>query len=150
MKAFPCLLATLALTACAAVTPPIATTPPAVRSANELPEAFQALQGVWVVKSAQRGSRPMPEKTGVNAHIEGNRFWFDGDSGHEVLDLDTSVAPFRMDFWGGGTAVQGVYRIDGNTLFVCSAPPGVSRPTGFDPRADSRYILMVAERAAGN
>jgi uncharacterized protein (TIGR03067 family) len=151
MKAIACLLATFALTACAAVTtPPIATAAPAVRAASELPGPFKELQGVWVVKSAQRGSRPMPDKTGVKAHIEGNRFWFEGDPGHEVLDLDTSAAPFRMDFWDGGTAVQGVYRIEGNTLFVCSAPPDVARPAGFDPRADSRYILMVAERATGN
>jgi uncharacterized protein (TIGR03067 family) len=139
-----------ALTACAAATPPIATTAPAVRTANELPEAFQALQGVWVVKSAQRGSRPMPEKTGVKAHIAGNRFWFDGDSGHEVLDLDTSVAPFRMDFWGGGTAVQGRVPHRRQHLVCLLGAPGVSRPTGFDRAADSRYILMVAERAAGN
>lgn len=148
MKALLCLLATLTLAACAAVTPPIGTGTPAVRATTELPEAFRALQGVWVVKTAQRGSSPMREKIGVKAHVDGNRFWFDGDSGHEVLDLDASTAPNRIDFWGGGTAVQGVYRVEGDTLSVCSSPPGVSRPAGFDPRADSRYILFVAERVS--
>ena len=149
MKALLCLLAALSLAACAAVTPPIATASPAVRAANELPEPFQALQGAWVVKSAHLGSTPMRDKIGVKAHIDGNRFWFDGDSGHEVLDLDASAAPFRIDFWERGTAVQGIYRIEGNTLSVCSAPPGVSRPDGFDSSTDSRYILFVAERVTG-
>jgi len=88
----------------------------------------------------------MNDKIGVRAHIEGNRFWFDGDSGFEILDVDTTVEPYRVDFWEKGTAVQGVFRIASDTLVVCSAPPGVSRPTGLDSRAHSRYITFEAQR----
>ena len=82
----------------------------------------------------------------MRAHIEGNRFWFDGDPGFEILDVDTTVEPYRVDFWDKGTAVQGVFRIAGDTLVVCSAPPGVSRPSGLDSRANSRYITFEAQR----
>jgi uncharacterized protein (TIGR03067 family) len=146
MKNVPWILATLLLTACATVTPPISVTSPATRALSDLPNQYQQLQGVWEVRSAQRGSTPMNDKIGVRAHIEGNRFWFDGDSGFEILDIDTTVEPYRVDFWEKGTAVQGVFRIASDTLVVCSAPPGVARPAGLDSRAHSRYITFEAQR----
>ena len=146
MKNIVWILATLLLTACAAVTPPISEASPSARTVSDLPDAYQQFQGVWEVRSAQRGAAPMDDKIGVRAHLEGNPFRFDGDSGFEIIDIDTSVEPHRIDFWEKGTAVQGVFRIAGETLVVCSAPPGVSRPTGLDSRANSRYITFEAQR----
>jgi len=146
MKNIRWVLPTLLLTACATFTPPISETSPPTRTVSDLPDPFQQLQGLWEVRSAQRGATPMNDKIGVRAHIDGNKFWFDGDSGFEILDVDTTVAPYRVDFWDKGTAVQGVYRIAGDTLVVCSAPPGVSRPSGLDSRANSRYIIFEAQR----
>jgi hypothetical protein len=88
----------------------------------------------------------MPEKIGVIMHIEGNRFWFAGDRGFELIDIDTSVTPYKIDFWEHGTAVQGVFKTDGAVFSVCSAPPGVARPASFDCSAHRRYILWEAVR----
>jgi uncharacterized protein (TIGR03067 family) len=88
----------------------------------------------------------MPDKVGAIMHFEGNRFWFEGNRGFEIIDIDTATEPFRIDFWAGGSTVQGTFQIVGQTLVVCSAPPGVSRPNSLDPTVNPRYILSEAVR----
>lgn len=88
----------------------------------------------------------MSDKIGVEMHIEGNRFWFERDKGFELIELDDSVEPHRIDFWEGGTAVTGIYRVEGETIALCTAPPGFSRPTDFEPAFLSREIRTLAVR----
>jgi hypothetical protein len=91
----------------------------------------------------------MADKTGTLMHFDGNRFWFEGDRGFEIFEIDATTEPFRIDYWEAGTAVEGIYKIVDSTLFECSAPPGVARPITFDPRADRRYICIEAQRTPG-
>jgi uncharacterized protein (TIGR03067 family) len=139
-------LLALLLAGCSPATPAVTREAPPVRAAAELPDAYAPLQGVWTVAHAQRGAVPMTDKTGMRMHFAGNRFWFDGDTGFEVIAIDAAVVPHRIDFWSGGSAVQGIFRIAGGVLSVCTAPPGDPRPTGFDPSRHPRWILSESRR----
>lgn len=134
------------LVGCAAGTPAIAPAAPVAREVTSLPAPYASLQGTWKVTRAQLGRFDAPERIGAVMHFDGNRFRFEGDQGFEVIDIDTSGEPYKIDFWEGGTAVQGVFKIVGNTLTICSAPPNIARPASLDPTAHHRYILTEAVR----
>lgn len=131
---------------CAATTPTIAPGAPVAKEVSSLPASYASLQGTWKVTRARLGRIDTPERIGAVIHIDGNRFRFEGDQGFETIDIDTSAEPYKIDFWERGSAVQGVFKIVGNSLIVCSAPPNTARPTGFDPAAHHRYILVEAVR----
>ena len=138
-------LAILVLVGCMAASPTISSRAPSVQELSSLPEQYRELQGTWTVYRARVGRLAMPDKTGVKMHFEDNRFWFEGDSGFEVFDINAESDPKRIDFWDETSAVQGIYLIKGDTLIVCSSPPGSSRPSDFDPPAFSKQILTEAK-----
>jgi len=140
------ILVPVLLVACSSGSLPISPGSPPARQLAELPEPYKALQGVWVVTRARLGSISTPERIGSEMHFEGNRFWFGGDSGFEIVDIDSTAKPSRIDFWESGSAVQGIYRIAGSTLTLCSSPPGSSRPKDLDRCDHPRYILVDAQR----
>jgi uncharacterized protein (TIGR03067 family) len=142
----PYLLLALVSVGCSSGSSPISSTSPPVRQVSELSESYVALQGVWTVKQARAGTRSMPEKAGLALHFDGNRFWIGEDSGYEVVEVDTSAEPFKIDFWEAGSAVQGVYRVADTTLSICSASPGISRPKDLDRCDHPQYILTDAQR----
>ena len=146
MSRFVTAVAFVFLVGCASHTAPISQAAPAVRKLSELPDGYRLLQGTWSVTRAELGGQPVPERLGAVMHHEGNRFWFEGESGFEVVDIDAESNPHRIDFWEGGTAVQGVYRLDGDELTTCSAPPGVPRPSSVDRCSRPQYILATARR----
>jgi uncharacterized protein (TIGR03067 family) len=43
-------------------------------------------------------------------------------------------------------AEQGIYKLDGNSLTMCFAPPGDPRPTSFQTNAESRSWVIVLKR----
>jgi hypothetical protein len=41
---------------------------------------------------------------------------------------------------------RGIYKLDGDTLTICSANPGKARPTAFESREESNVNLSVLRR----
>jgi uncharacterized protein (TIGR03067 family) len=64
------------------------------------------------------------------------------------------VKPAAIDFQhtegsSKGTVWKGIYAIDGDTLMVCDNAPdlGRSRPTAFEAKSGSGYVLVTFKRA---
>src|SRR5262245_28358680 len=108
MRRAPAILFLLLISGCVSVSRPISPRAPVVQPQSGLPASYIALQGVWTVTRAQRGGTAMPDKIGTIMHFEGNRFWFEGDRGFEVFEIDATAEPFKIDYWDKGTAVQGI------------------------------------------
>ena len=55
-------------------------------------------------------------------------------------------ARLPIDFISGASVIQGIYKLEGDVLTFCTAPPGVARPTRFESALDSRIILTIVKR----
>ena len=58
---------------------------------------------------------------------------------HEI-DLHITNEPEK------GKTFLSIYKIEGDTLFICHALPGATRPTEFSSRQENKHILSVSKR----
>ena len=62
--------------------------------------------------------------------------------------LDPSRSPKAIDLiYPDGQVYEGIYKLRGDVLEVCTALPGRGRPTKFASRADSGWGLSLYKRA---
>jgi uncharacterized protein (TIGR03067 family) len=65
---------------------------------------------------------------------------------------DPKASPPTIDLWYGPEAKPerahlGIFRLDGDTLTLCSAPPGTVRPTKFASPAGAELSLVTLRRS---
>jgi uncharacterized protein (TIGR03067 family) len=75
-------------------------------------------------------------------------FRFDKARGKGTLKLDATKNPKTIDALPDGPAgkmgpILGIYEIDGDTLKLCFAAPGMERPKDFTCKAGSGHTLTV-------
>jgi uncharacterized protein (TIGR03067 family) len=115
------------------------------------------LQGTWTVAAHTTSGTATPAKklTGWRLTVAGDKMTT--RDGTDVLDEST----FRLDAAGKpraidlrltegpdkGKSVQGIYKLEGDTLTVCVAEPGRPRPRELASRAGSGHMLFVFKRA---
>ncbi len=105
------------------------------------------LQGSWIVTHNEIMRAPTPELVGRVHIYEGRRFRLDTDIGSEEFRVDEQSNPKRIDFDDGRLPViQGIYKLDGDHLIICTAAAGRARPTAFATSLGSRSILTVLVR----
>jgi uncharacterized protein (TIGR03067 family) len=66
--------------------------------------------------------------------------------------IDTSKSPIAIDMKpkGGtydGKTLQGIVKVDGETMTICFSQPGSDRPTKFESTAGSKHVLAVHKKA---
>jgi uncharacterized protein (TIGR03067 family) len=115
-------------------------------AADELSGDYVALRGAWTVTHNEMLKLTLHEMHGRQFIFQGDRFHLDGDTGTEQFVLDESSSPKRIDFISGASVIQGIYKLEGDVLTFCTAPPGVARPTRFESALDSRIILTIVKR----
>lgn len=115
-------------------------------AATDLSGDYDALRGAWTVTHNEMLKMTLHEMHGREFIFEGDRFRLDGDTGTEQFVLDGSNSPKRIDFISGASVIRGIYKLEGDVLTLCTAPPGVARPTSFESALDSRVILTILER----
>jgi len=113
-------------------------------------------QGTWVLVSADRDGKKVPEGKGVKLRIEGNRYSLTQESsaviGHRgSFVLDPAKKPKATDVSVAegpdkGKTFLGIYELSGDDYKVCFAPAGKDRPKDFSSKAGSGYILQVWKR----
>ena len=124
-----------------------ATTPRVPTRAGPLVGDEKRIQGSWVVVHNELMRVPTPELHGRVHIYEGRRFHLDTDSGSEEFRIDEQSAPKRIDFDDGRLPlIQGIYKLDGNRLAVCTGAPGSRRPTDFATSFGSGTILTFLVR----
>jgi uncharacterized protein (TIGR03067 family) len=139
---FLCLPICILLSACATVhTPPVAaTTGPFVGDE-------QRLQGSWKVIHNELMRTQTPQMLG-RVHIYfGRRFRLDTDKGSEEFRIDEKSEPKRIDFDDGhNSLIQGIYKLEGDQLTICTGAPGDPRPTSFATSLWNKSILTILVR----
>ena len=121
-------------------------------------EVPKELHGTWNATKAVRGGKAARDVVGHRLSITGDRFRIQSKDGKPLfagtVRVDPSAKPAVIDFEHAdgavaGTPWKGIYRLAGNTLTICdNAPdPAKPRPTAFEARAGSGYVLITFRRA---
>jgi len=115
----------------------------------------QQLQGAWRAESFVRDGEAVPKAdlATLRVRVEGNRFFVEGDvdASEGTFELIEGTLPKAMNVTtAGGDLARAIYELTGDTLKVCYAADGGSRPTEFKSAAYSGRVLAVYRKAAAN
>lgn len=127
--------------------------------AEDAADARKAVVGKWKLVGFERGGIGQPDRL-----LPTGAMTFDKDGGftgsfpdHEMggtVTIDPTRTPAAMDFAHAkepdkGKTMRGIYKVEGNKLTLCAAPPGRAakdRPTTFATKGTDN-VLFVFERA---
>jgi RNA polymerase sigma factor (sigma-70 family) len=124
----------------------------------------QRIQGTWVMIAQETNGQEVAPDQGVKLVITADtmitvypkgdrREAEDAKNGTDRASykIDSAREPKTIDFTPvdgiqKGKTRSGIYRIDGDTLQICTDPSGGSRPTEFDTTPGSHHRLMILRR----
>jgi uncharacterized protein (TIGR03067 family) len=123
------------------------------------PEKGRPLVGEWVAERATVAGAEQAGKVRVRYVFRADGTWavygdgrrLPGES--QTYTVDARKSPPAIDLSGGGPGggrspgVEGIYKVDGDTLTLCLALGGAGRPTAFESSADAPTMLIVFKRA---
>ena len=118
----------------------------------------QQLQGSWIASKAERDGKAADDVVGHRLSFTGNRFEIRSKDGKVVFGGTFRVRPGAktapIDFvhqQGSlkGKAWKGIYALNGDTLTICDNAENLkkARPTSFDAKSGSGYVLVTFGRA---
>ncbi len=112
----------------------------------------EKMQGKWQAESLVRDGEAVPKSdvAGLCLRIEGNRFFIEGDAeaSEGTFELMEDVSPKAMNVTtAGGDEARAIYDATGDTLKVCYAADGGSRPSEFKSESYSGRVLAVYRKA---
>jgi uncharacterized protein (TIGR03067 family) len=128
---------------------------PGCSKKDENQKELERFQGTWRYESIESDGETIPAETFKDWRLvkEGDRYTFtQGDAVYKgTFKVDVSKTPKTIDITRtegpeGGMKSAGIYELDGDTYKVCLAPPGKDRPTAFESKAGSGYVLQVLKR----
>jgi uncharacterized protein (TIGR03067 family) len=116
---------------------------------------YRAFEGTWRTVSIQADGKDLPAEAFKSSRLicKGCDFTTITDDGTSrgTFLVDATKSPKTMDITiteGGakGVTFRGIYELKGDTYKLCGSPKGKERPTEFDGKPGSGYILQVLER----
>jgi uncharacterized protein (TIGR03067 family) len=111
--------------------------------------------GKWVVESVMRdGKAEDGLKGAARVHI-GGKYTITPDGKADIsgtYNVDLSKTPNAIDMKPASgqfkdKTLQGIVKVDGDTMTIAFAAPGKDRPTAFESKADSGVTLAVHKKA---
>jgi uncharacterized protein (TIGR03067 family) len=114
---------------------------------------LEQLQGDWACESMEIGGQKFADDD-ARAYfrtIKGDTYAvnrFTKVAGKGTIKLDATKNPRTIDSTPDGgkvPPVAGIYKLEGDTLTLCTAPPGKPRPTKFDT-ADTENTMSAWTR----
>jgi uncharacterized protein (TIGR03067 family) len=118
---------------------------------------LKKFEGEWVFSAWDHAGNPLPAEARETAKwtIKGEKYTFEFNDLKEegTIKLDPGKKPATIDLAitegeDKGKSQVGIYKMDGDTITVCLAPPGAKdRPTEFKSTEENGYILATIKRA---
>jgi uncharacterized protein (TIGR03067 family) len=115
--------------------------------------AQESIQGIWYYESIQFSGKPYPFKPGDHVVFNDNGIatWFINDERNIAkYVLDPSARPKRIDLHDldskGRPVGHGIYKLIGDTLYVCDTTTDNPRPTRFKTVEGDNYFYVVLKR----
>ncbi len=118
-------------------------------------DEIKKLQGIWNVTAmeANGDSLPQEEVTNIVVTIQDSTYTVKLNEGtdHGTFSIDMSSEPRQMDIHpktgeDEGRTMRAIYELTADTLRVCYARQGGSRPTTFDTSGDASFLLINYKR----
>lgn len=119
----------------------------AAEAKPELTGDYLFLQGRWLVLRNE-----IKKQTTLGMHgrvfiFQEKTFRVDTDKGSEGYSLDEKANPKCIDFDDGRSpVVRGIYKLDVDTLIICTGAPGAKRPKEFATSIWSGTVLTELKR----
>jgi uncharacterized protein (TIGR03067 family) len=112
---------------------------------------LEQAQGDWVPAEVIDNGEKMPADNlaSTKLRISGNEFTLRHSEGvyQGRFDIKQNSNPRRMDVTlDDGTEVSAIYDVTGETMKVCYAQPGSSRPLAFRSNAGSEHVMVTYKR----
>ncbi|MCU0786172.1 MAG: DUF1080 domain-containing protein [Verrucomicrobia bacterium] len=109
---------------------------------------LKLMQGTWRAESLVRDGQAIPKSdlSGMRVRVEGNRFFIEGDAeaSEGTFELVEGTSPKAMNVTTtGGDLARAIYEVAEDTLKVCYAADGGSRPSEFKSGEYSGRVLAV-------
>jgi uncharacterized protein (TIGR03067 family) len=124
------------------------------------PEKGRPLVGEWVAERATVAGAEQPGNVRVRYVFRADGTWamYDDDGRVSARDsqtytVDAGKRPPAIDLSGSGPkggrrgTVEGIYKVDGDTLTLCLAMGKAGRPTAFESSKEAPTMLIVFKRA---
>ena len=120
--------------------------------------AETTLQGTWIATKAEQDGKTADDLVGHRLSFMGNRFEIRSKDGKPLysgtVQINPSAKPATIDFHQkngalNGKVWKGIYAVDGDTLTTCDNAPSLKkgRPTAFEAKSGSGYVLITFKRA---
>jgi uncharacterized protein (TIGR03067 family) len=118
-------------------------------------DEIKNLQGIWNVIAVEANGDAIPaeEVTNIVVTIKDSTYTVKLNEGtdHGTLSVDLSAQPRQMDIHpksgeDEGRTMRAIYELKADSLRVCYARQGGSRPTAFDTSGDASYLLITYKR----
>ena len=120
-------------------------------------DELEKLQGTWVFETLEMEGTRMPDAMfrGSTLTIQGDHFITAaqeaGYEGKVRVNAEASPKTIDMEFTAGpeaGKTSFGIYEHEGDTLKICLALTGFSRPQEFVSKPHTGHVLEILHRKA--
>jgi len=116
---------------------------------------LEKMQGTWTVQKLVRDGMEMPAEatTKMSIEISKNKMTVhaEGRPGEEAeVTLDPSAKPAQFDFTPTNATDkkvrQGLYKFEGETLYLCWTRGGGERPKAFESKPDTMIVVFELKK----
>jgi uncharacterized protein (TIGR03067 family) len=123
-------------------------------TADPSKQDLERMQGDWAAESMIRDGQAFADADAQAFFrtVKGDAYTvyrFSKAAGKGTMKLDANKSPKTVDFVPDGgklPPIAGIYKLEGDTLTLCYAPPGKPRPATFASDPDSGLTLSVWQR----
>ena len=129
---------------------------PAADPKDDAKKDLEKMQGTWKVEKLVRDGTDLPAeiRDKMSIVIEKNKMTVKTPDRAEVAEitLDPSAKPAHLDFTptadnaNGNKPRHGLYKFDGDTLYLCWTREGGDRPKEFESKPQSMIVVFELKK----